>query len=240
MPKVFGWQHIVILAIFLVLLVASIILSKMFLKTEKQQKIYLKIIAGLVLASVVANRIAVAVKSNNWATLTPYTYCSMSSLVISLLVLLGKPNMKAFQCFWYMAFVGGIVTMIYPDFIGQNASVFYPATITGILHHAFDVILCSAMWQFGWFKPNLKTCYYFPMMFCSYIVVGTFIIKVLKLGNSMCINGPLLSGTPLYWWFIWSVGTVLVVLFSLAFELIAKARQKRLAPQTNEPNDVQQ
>ena len=229
MPEIFGWQHLIILGVFLVVFLVTTLLSKKLLRTGKQQTILIKIIAGLLLASVIANRISVAIKSNNLVYATPYTYCSMSSLVISLLVLLGKPDMKAFQCFWYMAFVGGIVTMIYPDFIGQNASVLFPATITGILHHAFDIILCVIMLQFKWFTPSLKTCYYFPMMFCSYIVIGLFAIKILNFGNAMCINGPLLSGTPLYWWFIWIVGSALVAVFSLICEVLKKIYNTKLA-----------
>lgn len=222
MPKVFGWQHLTFLAIFLGLGVLSLILAKVFLKERKGQVIFIKILAGITLLSVILNRIFVAIRHGSATSLFPYTICSLTSFAFSLSVIFGKENEKVYQCFWYLGFAGGLATLLYPDFIGQNASIFYGATITGLIHHGLCFLLAIAMLLFNWFRPNFKTCYYFPMIFAWYITIGAFAETVLKIGGSMLITKPVLSGTPINCWFILVVGSVCIALVSLAYDLIKK------------------
>lgn len=227
MPKIFGWEHITYLIIFVLVAILTIILAKKYLKTEKQQTILIKVIAVMLFMSVIACRIGIAIH-NGWKYFLPNTLCSLTSLLFSVIVIFGKPNMKIYHCLWYMALVGGIITLIYPDFIGQNESFFYLDTFTSFLHHSFCILLCVAMLYFNWFKPEIKKSYYFPMVFCLYIVWGLFDIKILKVHDSMSINYPLLSGTCLNCWFILTIGTILVVVFNLIIELIRSIKKKRL------------
>ena len=226
-PKVFGYEHLLYLLVFIIVGALMIILSKKYLKDDKSQKIYLKIIALIILIIEILNRIGVA-SVNGWQYFFPYTFCGFSSLVISLAVLIGKPNMKLFQCFWYMAFAGGIATMIYPDFIGQAESIFYMNTITGLLHHSFDIILCIGLFMFGWFKPSLKNWYYFPMIFTSYIVLGSFEISVVGINDAMSINKPIIGDGILNCWFIWIVASILIFITSFLYEYITKKMNKKV------------
>ncbi len=234
MPKVFGWEHITYLIIFLVIAIASLVLAKIFLKERKWQVLYIKVVAGLALLSNILCRIFVAIKDSNISHAFPYTICSLTSLLLPLAVLLGKENSNLYQGLWYLGLVGGLGTMLYPDFIGQNASVFYSCTITGLLHHSFDFLLCLAMWVFGWFRPNLKKCYFFPMIFCGYITVGAFAQHVLEINGSMLITKSVLEGTPINCWFILFVGTILIALFSLVYELIKKKCEKKQVVESKE------
>ena len=237
MPKVFGWQHLTFLAIFLVLGTVSLILAKVFLKERKGQVIFIKVLAGITLISVILNRIFVAIHHSNIASLFPYTICSLTSFALSLVTIFGKENNNAYQALWYIGFVGGLSTLLYPDFIEQNISIFYPATITGLLHHGFCFLLTIALLLFNWFRPNLKKCYYFPMIFSGYITIGTFAQHVLKINGSMLITKPILNGTPINCWFILTVGTALVVLASLVYSLIKKSIEtKKLQKQQPEEN----
>ena len=235
MPKIFGWQHLTYLAIFIVVSALTIFLSKKYLKDSKSQTIYLKIVAGLILIFEILNRVFVAIEKG-WNLFIPNTFCGLSSLAISLLVLFGKPKMKVFQCFWYMAFFGGIITLIYPDFIGQAQSLFYPNTITGLLHHSFDIIICINLFMFGWFEPDLKNWYYFPMVFTSYIVLGTFELSVLGVESAMSINKALVGNGILTCWFIWSVGSVFIFLASFLYDYIKKRKTPKLIENAQNEN----
>lgn len=234
MPKVFGWQHLIYLGFFAILSILTIVLSKKFLKTEKSQAILIKVVAGLTLLTVILCRIGVVVNNGQGMKyFLPNTFCGFTSFVFSIVVIFGKPNLKSYQCFFYMAVVGGLATLIYPDFIGQNESFMYLPTITGFLHHSFCLLLAILMAIFGWFKPDFKTCYYFPMIYCTYIIWGLFDMTVIGVNNAMCITTPLLSGTPLYWWFVLIVGSLLVALFSFVYQFVCnniknKNREKEL------------
>ncbi len=226
--KIFGIEHLIVLAVFIAIIVASVILSKKYLKTDKQRTIYLKVIAGLLFIAITANRIALSLLNDNtWAYLLPTSLCGLSSLLISLTVLFGKPNMKSYLCFWYMAFGGGLITMVYPDFFPQTTNFFQFNICTGYFHHAISVWLCITMLSFGWFKPDFKKCYYFPMMFCVYIVLGAFEWHVFNIVDAMNLTRPLLNGTPLDIWFIWIVSSILVVLISFVYEVVTKKLKKR-------------
>ena len=223
-PKVYGYEHLLYLLVFIIVGALMIILSKKYLKDEKKQMIYLRIIAFIILIIEILNRIGVA-SVNGWQYFLPYTFCGFSSLVISLAVLFGKPNMRLYQCFWYMALGGGIATMAYPDFIGQAPSIFYMNTITGLLHHSFDIILCIELLIFGWFKPSLKNWFYFPMIFTSYIVLGAFEISMLGINSAMSINVPVIGDGILNCWFIWIVASLLVFIISFLYDYIIKKRK---------------
>lgn len=222
MPKVFGWQHLTYLAIFFVLATLSLVLAKIFLKGKRGQTIFIKVLAGLTFASNLVCRIAVAVRGSNIRHFYPYTICSLTSFALPLAVLCGKEDLDVYQALWYLGFVGGLGTLVYPDFIGQNQSFFYLATITGLLHHSFIFMLSIAMLMFGWFRPNIKKCYYFPMVFCGYITAGAFAQHVLEIDGSMLITEPILNGTPIDCWFILCVGSAGIALIALVYELVKK------------------
>jgi len=188
-----------------------------------------KIIAGILLVSILANRISIAILYSKPILIFPVSLCGLTSLIFSLLVLFGKPNMNAYQCFWFMAIGGGIITLIYPDFLASASSIFEVNIFTGLVHHYLCILLALQMVMFGWFRPNLRKIYYFPMMFCVYIVVGAFELHVLCEDEIvMNLTQPLLSGTILNVWFIWVMGSVVVTLIALVYELIAKKKKRKL------------
>lgn len=233
-PQLYGWQHLTYLAIYFVILVASIILTKLYIKTDKQKTILLKSVAGVLLIFILMNRISIAVKYNNIASFIPNTYCGTTSLLLSLFVLFGKPELKAYHFLFYMGLVGGIATMFYPDFLGQDASFFYIPTISGLLHHSVLLLLCILLLQTKWFTPDLKKWKYFPIGFCCYVIYGLFIMDIFNLDNAMEINGSLIEGTPLNWWFLLIVGSALLFVALYSIELIKKYKNKKLNAKTNE------
>lgn len=226
MPKVFGWQHLTFLVVYIIIGVTSLVLGKLFLKEKKGQVIFIKVLAGLTLISVIINRISVGYYYG-WKYTFPSTICSLTSITFSSIVLFGKENLKVYHGFWYIALVGGLASTIYADYVSQNPSIFFLPTITGLLHHAFILLMVIAIVLFNWFRPSLKKRYYFPMIFTGYIAVGTFALHVLDIKDAMSIATPIVSGTPINCWFILGVGTMLEVLVTLIYELILKYIQKK-------------
>lgn len=228
MPKVFGRQHLTFIAIYVVLGVASLILAKLFLKERKGQTIFIKVLAGLTLIFNIGCRLSVGYYFG-WKYVFPSTICSLTSILLPIIVLFGKENLKVYHGLWYIALVGGLASTIYADYVSQNPSIFYLPTITGLLHHAFIILLVVAMVLFDWFRPDLKKWYYFPMIFAGYITIGTFALHVLEIENAMSITVPIISGTPLNCWFILGVGTVLEIFVNIIYTLIVKYVQKKKA-----------
>lgn len=227
-PELFGWQHLVYLAVSLIITALVIVFAKKYAKTQKQQTILIKVVAGILFAFIMFNRISIVIKNDgNIVCLLPDTFCGLTSLSLSLFTLFGKPNIKAFSCLWYMAIVGGIATIIYPTFLGQNESFFYPPTISGLLHHTVMILLACLLLEFGWFKPRFKDWYWFPIGVACYILVGVFEISMLGVSDAVCIFSSEIEGTPLNCWFFMGVGTILVVVFTLLWELVGKKLAKR-------------
>ena len=63
--KIFGWEHLTFLAVFVVIMVVALILVKKFAKTVKSQNIIVKCVALILFITVVWNRISLAVLKNN-------------------------------------------------------------------------------------------------------------------------------------------------------------------------------
>lgn len=64
-PKIFGWEHLTFLAVFVVVMTVALILTKKYAKTEKSQNIIVKCVAGILFMLVLWNRISLAVLKNN-------------------------------------------------------------------------------------------------------------------------------------------------------------------------------
>lgn len=233
-PQIFGWEHFTYLAIFIILTVTGVIFAKKYAKSEKSQNIILKTIATILLLAIVTNRLSIVFKSGtaDWKQIIPDSYCGMSSLVLSLAVLVGKKNNNVLHFVWFMALLGGVITMIYPDFIGQSTSVFYLPTISGLLHHSISIALVVLLFLFNQIHITYKKWYCTVFGFTSYITLGAFLIGALGKSDAFHIIEPLLEGTPLTAWGVMPIYIVLYGLTILAFEMVRKYSKRHLNKNT--------
>lgn len=235
-PQIFGWQHILIFCLSVAFIVASTILMSKYVKEESKKGLILKIVAGVLLVAIFTNRISIVFKGNkaDWTKIIPDSFCGMSSLVLSLSVLLGKKDNHVLHFVWFMALLGGSVTMIYPDFIGQSTSVFYLPTISGLMHHIIAVYLVVLLLTFGYIKPTYKKWYCTLFGFTTYLSVGVFEISVLGATDAFYINKPILSGTPLN---VWVLVPLYILIYGGTLAVIELIRyKKRKALRTSENN----
>lgn len=199
-PKIFGYQHLIYDGIAIILMIASIYLIRKFIKKEKYITLFIKCTGFLLLVCILWNRIGIARNNQDVRYLIPNSYCGMSSLVLSLAILLGKKDNIVLHFVMYLAIVGGTLTMIYPDFIGQNQSFFFSMTISGLLHHTLMVYLFYLTIVTGYFQPTFKKWYALVIGGAAYLAIGYFLIYVVGLPDAMEIVRPLLSGTIFYWY----------------------------------------
>ena len=227
-PKIGGWQHIVYFLIVVGLTVAGMICAKKFAKTEKSKSIILKSLAGALLIAIISNRISIVFKTvePEWKWLVPDSLCGMSSLVLSLSVLLGKKDNNVLHFVWLVALIGGTITMFYPDFIGQNASIFYLPTITGLLHHSLSVVVVVASLILGNLHITYKKWFCVLFGFTSYLAFGSFLMNVCGFHDAYNMVNPLLSGTPFTIWFIAPIFMVVYAIIVFVAELIRKQKTK--------------
>lgn len=232
MPQVFGWQHIVYLLVFVAIAAVSLFFIKKYCVNKSSLIIAVKTTAALLLALIAWNRICIVISSDDLFMIIPNTFCGTTSFVFALAALLFKQDHPTLHCFVYCGFIGGLITIIYPDFLSQNQSFFYPNTISGLLHHSVSLYLAVLMLVTGWIKPNLSKWKYFPIGLAFMMVYGLFLLTASgRLDDpnydAMYIKHPLLEGTPFTWYFVGALLLLLHVIFLLCMTYIPEYVNKK-------------
>lgn len=227
-PQIFGWQHWLYLALFIALTALGIFFARKYAKTDKTKTYVLKGLAAALLGAILINRISIVFKTDvpDFTNFIPDSFCGMSSLVLSLAVLFGKRDNSVLHFVWFVAVLGGVITMVYPDFIGQNESIFYLPTISGLLHHSLSIVVVIFLFLFGHIRVTYKKWYCTPLGFACYLSVGAFIISVLGHSDAFHIFTPLLSGTPLTFWVLAPIYAVVYGGILAGFEVYYRRKTK--------------
>lgn len=234
MPEIWGTEHLIYLAIFLVLAVISTVLVKLFCKSKRSVQIVIYSVAALLFITVVANRICLAVTSANWLNVIPDTFCGVTSFVFALAVLSMKNrNHAVFHCLVVLGLVGGLLTILYPDFI-QQRPFFHSITITGLLHHSLSLYLGVLLLFLREYTPSIKKWYALPLGCAIYMTYGLFLMEVIGINNPMMIGKPLLAGTPFTWYVIGAAVIGSNFLIILVFEFFKKRRRLKAGKETGE------
>lgn len=229
-PKIFGWEHLTYLAVCLIIAITSLVLIKIYAKKEKVQNIIVRCVGFLLFACVIWNRVELVLHTNNWAYIVPDSFCGMSSFVLGLTTMFGKRNNAVLHFVFYVAVVGDVVTLAYPDFIETTSSLFVRMTFSGLTHHAISWYLCTLLLVVNWFRPNYKRSGNLVVGFLAYITVGAFLISVLKRNDAFYIFNPILSGTPLTVWVLAPIFTIIYISFMIVYELIKRKLKKKEKP----------
>ena len=228
MPQLYGWEHITYIAICLVLSAGAITCAKLFAKTEKAQILTMRISGTVLLAVIFANRMALVFEygTPNWLKLLTDSFCSTSSYVLGITLLVGKKNNNVLHFIWLIALVGGLATTFAPNFIGQNPSFVYPPTLLGLMHHTISVVVVIMMFMFKYVDLTYKKWYCTLWGFASYFAYGAFLMCVLGYGNPFYMVNPAIDNTPLTAWVIAPIYIVVYALILLTVELIRKRNKK--------------
>ena len=228
-PQVFGKEHLIYVIVSIIVTLAVCILSKLFIKTEKAKTIFIKI-SGLILFIIIfSNRLALVFEYDkaNWMKLITDSFCSTSSYVLSLALLIGKRNNNVLHFIWLVALAGGAITTFYPNFIDQNPSFMYPPTILGMMHHTWSAIVVILMFLHGYLNLTYKKWYCTLIGFMAYLSYGAFLMCVLKFNNPFYMTGPAIDGTIFTAWVIAPIYIVVYSLIMLVVEIIRTKLKKQ-------------
>lgn len=223
----YGVEHILYIVLTTALAVAGLLLAKKYAKTEKAKSLVIKGLGVLLLASVLVNRISLAVQMyKNWVFLLPESFCGTTSLVLSLAMIFCKKDNAIYHFCWIIALFGAIATAVYPEFIDQHTSFFYIPTISGIFHHSVSGVAVIAIFMLGQMELSYKKWSAIIFGFTSYITYGAFLMHVLKRGDAFSIINPVIPNTPLTVWFMLPIYLVVHALILIAVELIKRKKAK--------------
>ncbi len=226
-PKVFGWQHWLFLLFFVVAVTVSIFLLKKYKPSERAIRRILRIAALVHLGLIIFSRIAMTVWLEDWMSLFPDSFCSLSSVLlpIGMLFFLRKDG-NYLHFIWYFALIGGVVTIVYPDFLSQDPSFFFPPTISGLLHHAMMAYNAILLVATGYFTPTLKKWYCLPLGGACVMTYGIFLLTALGEEDALHIETPLIEGTPLTWYVVVAIALTFSFLLMLAVDYFRVWRKK--------------
>ena len=181
MIKLYGWHHIIYLLITLAITAGVVFVAAKYVKNQRVQTIIIKSVAASLLVAVTVNRITISSAANNWQLMIPTSFCGITSVVFSLSVLFTKRDSVFMHFVVYIAFVGAIVTLAYPDFIVGATSLFYPPNIiTGLIHHSITLLLVLLVFATGYFKPDIKRWYAVPLGLTCYMTFGLYMYDIMK------------------------------------------------------------
>ncbi len=227
MPKIWGLEHILFLIVVIIVATISLFLIKKYAKSEKSQKILIIICAIIHFSLVVWNRLAVCEYKCNFLEFLPTTFCGTTSFVFPFCIVFCKKDSKILQFVSSCAILGGFLTLVYPDFIGQDKSIFYDKTISGLLHHVFLVYNFILICMLGRYKPSMKNWNSLVLGLCCYMTYGIFSITIVGNSDAMVIYNPLIEGTIFNWLFTGFLFVILYTISLLVYERIAFKKEDR-------------
>lgn len=246
MPKVFGWQHLVYLAIFIAVSAVAVTLIKLKMKKEQTVDLTVKFMGAALVALVIWNRFAIAEFKDSAVYIIPDSFCGVANLALGICAVFCKRDALPFHYLVYIGIGGGLANVIYPYYISQDANFMLPATISGLLHHSLSFDLCLIMLLTGHFKVNYKKFYAFPLGVCFSICFGVFLLDAFgtaTLGEkgfttAMNIYSPVVPGTFLTWYVVFPAATVIIWAGLYIYEKFVKPKfAKKDAMQTLQAED---
>lgn len=229
-PQVFGKEHLIYIAVSIIVALVVCILSKLFIKTDKTKTLVIKIAALILFIIIFTNRLVLVFEYEkpNWMKLITDSFCSTSSYVLSIALLIGKKNNNVLHFIWLVALAGGAITTFYPNFIDQNPSFLYPPTILGMMHHTWSAIVVILMFLLGYFELTYKKWYCTLIGFMSYLSYGAFLMCVLDFSNPFYMTAPAIDGTIFTAWVIAPIYLAVYSLILLVVELFKKNKKTKL------------
>ena len=233
--KLFGWEHLTFIAVYIAAFAVSLVLIKLKVKSETKIDLIVKILGGVLLAFFVFNRIAIACHRETAWGLVPDSFCGMGSLGLAICCLCFKRGALPYHAFVYCMLFGGLITVFYPDFLGQEfhgkaTSFLYPATISGLLHHALAGYITVLLFVTGHFKPCVKKTYALPVTMCFILVFGIFLMDACGFEKAMYIGSPLVKGTFLTWYVVEPLLVVFAYGLSFLYEYLQKKKEPKAVP----------
>ena len=222
-PKIFGIEHIVYLILSFIVTVAILIVTGIFCKSERVKMILIKAGGGILLFLILLNRVFCI---QHWdVTYLPTSICGAVSMFFGIALILCKKDSSILHFLSYSALFTGLLPTIYPDYIGQGPTIFFPATITSLLHHSVCFMMAIMVFEFKYITPNIRKWYAWPLGYFALVFYGLFNIKILNQPDAININSPILPNTPFNFFFLGLIFFAVYMIFLFVFDIIANKKE---------------
>ena len=222
-PKIFGIEHIVYLILNFIVTVAILIVTGIFCKSERVKMILIKAGGGILLFLILLNRVFCI---QHWdVTYLPTSICGAVSMFFGIALILCKKDSSILHFLSYSALFTGLLPTIYPDYIGQGPTIFFPATITSLLHHSVCFMMAIMVFEFKYITPNIRKWYAWPLGYFALVFYGLFNIKILNQPDAININSPILPNTPFNFFFLGLIFFAVYMIFLSVFDIIANKKE---------------
>lgn len=227
--RLYDWAHLTFIGLYVAAFAVSLLLIKLKVKSDRAIDIIVKSFGGVLLALLIFNRIAIACHRESGWGLLPDSFCGVGSLGLAISCLFFKRGALPYHVFVYCMVFGGLITVFYPDFLGQEfhgkaTSFIYPATISGMLHHSLAAYISVFLLITGHFKPCVKKTYALPIAMCFILVYGQFLIDACGFEKAMYIGQPLIPGTFIAWYVVEPALAVFAYAAAFLYEYIVKKK----------------
>ena len=226
-PQLFGTEHIAYLIITTAVLIVALIFLKRGERTEQETTRMFRIIGLIGLVSIAVSRLSVALilPDRGLIYLIPDSICGTSSLFMAIALLFFKRDGKLLHIVTVLAIIGDVVSLAYPDFIGQAPSIFYLPTITGLWHHSWTLFSAVCVFMFRYMVIDIRKAYLQLFGVLYFLIVGVILIFAGGLPDAFYLIEPAVPGTHLYF------GVLLVIYLAVYAVIVALVylRRKRRA-----------
>lgn len=222
MPKIFGIEHIIYMIISFALTITALILIKKFCKTEKSKKLAIKISGAVLLLFVILNNLFIYLWVNTFQLVS---LCGTVSLLFAIFAIFCKKDSSCLHFITYTALFTGLIATIYPTYIGQGSTIFFPSTITSLIHHSLSFYMAVLVLELGYITPNIKKWHAWPLGYFGLITFGLFNIKIRGKADSMNINSPLIANTPFNWFYLALMFMAVYIVFLFVYDTIKNKKQ---------------
>jgi len=225
-PQIFGLEHFLYILITSIIFVLLIVLMKLVLKKHPDSKTIIFRVIGLIgLLLIIWSRYCITfILGNSLWRLIPDSICGMCSFIVAISLLFFKEDNKLLHIVWLVSIIGDLATLIYPDFIVQDTSFFYPPTISGLLHHSWTLFSIICIFIFNYIHLDIKKAWYQVFGFVIVVGLGYFLIYVAKLEDAFNLAKPLLSGTALYFWVLLPIYLAIYFAVMIFYTLVIKKK----------------
>jgi len=217
MAKIFGKEHIIYMIVSFAIIITALVLIKKFCTSEKSKKIAVKVSGAVQLIVVLLNNIFLY----KWVhRIELVSLCGTVSLLFAIFAIFCKKDSPCLHFVAYTGLVAGLIATIYPTYLNQGPTIFFPSTITSLMHHSLTFYLAVLVLELGYVVPDIKKWKAWPIGYCCLLVYGLFNIKIRGRSDSMYINNPVLSGTKLNWFYMGLLFLLVYTIFLLIFDAI--------------------
>lgn len=224
---IYGIGHITYLILSLILIIVGAIIICKYVKSQEKRTLIIKISGIVLLIMILINRFSVTYhdvviakrEGYSWVNLIPNTFCGLSSLVLSLAIIFGKKDNIILHSIGYVGFVGGAITMFYPDFLSTQ-DFGDIRSLSGLIHHTLMVWIVLISMLTKYINPSMSKWPILPLGLCVIMTLGLLEIELLGFVKAMQINDPLLSSLPVLtsWYMVGFILLILHFMFLVIYE----------------------